>query len=161
MSKKKNEEEDEKKNPENKLSELRKKNGNIQKDVAEALQMPLSTYGEYERGERGIPLEKLIKLAELFDVSINEIFYKPLPERYIEVSADEKEIILKYRSLKQYDKGNVRVLVNRLSGSGTIQKTQGLKAASRDTEDSSENDSDILSKHIQDFENAEDFSDDE
>jgi len=145
----------------NKLFEMRKKNGNIQKDIAEILQIPSSTYGGYERGERDIPLKMLVKFAELYDISIDELLFKKLPERYIEVSADEKELILKYRKLNEYDKKTMHILVSRFSSqTEPIHQIQSLKMASRDTEDSSQNNSNLSSKHIQDFEDAEDFSDD-
>lgn len=42
-----------------------------QKQIAEYLMCDQSLYSKYERGEREIPLNLIIKLADFYDVSID------------------------------------------------------------------------------------------
>lgn len=55
------------------LKELREKNGLLQKEVAEKLGVGRTTYCQYETGNREPDLATLIKLADLFDTSIDYI----------------------------------------------------------------------------------------
>lgn len=54
-----------------KLLELRKLNKLTQKDVAKHLSISQPSYIRYENGTAEPSLENLIKLADLFDVSID------------------------------------------------------------------------------------------
>ena len=51
------------------LQEIRNKNNTLQKDIAEYLNITVSTYQRYEYGTRNPSLEILIKLAKYFNVS--------------------------------------------------------------------------------------------
>lgn len=53
------------------LKEVRKESGKKQREVAELLGMKLRGYQSYEMGEAEPGLEKLVMLADLFDVSID------------------------------------------------------------------------------------------
>lgn len=53
------------------LKDLRKINNLTQGDVANMIGLPRSTYSGYEKGTREAGYEVLIKLANLFDVSID------------------------------------------------------------------------------------------
>lgn len=56
------------------LRELRLKKGNLnQEDVAKAIGVSRVTYGIWERDVTSINTKNLIKLAEFFDVSIDEL----------------------------------------------------------------------------------------
>ena len=66
------------------LKDIREDNDLLQKQIAIILEITRQQYGLYEKGKRTIPLEKLIKLAEFYNTSIdyllgltNEI--KPYP----------------------------------------------------------------------------------
>lgn len=50
---------------------LKTQNKVLQKQVAEAINMPLRTYQRYEYGEREPSMSTLIALADYFDVSID------------------------------------------------------------------------------------------
>jgi len=54
-----------------KLKEIRKSKHFTQQDVAEKLNCDVTTYARYENGDRNPPLEILIKLSEVFDVSLD------------------------------------------------------------------------------------------
>ena len=54
-----------------KLKEIRKSHKMTQQEVAEKLHCDVTTYARYENGDRKLPLEILIQLSRLFDVSID------------------------------------------------------------------------------------------
>lgn len=53
------------------LEDLRSEHNKTQAEIAEYLCCRREVYGRYERGTRQIPVDMLIKLAELYDVSID------------------------------------------------------------------------------------------
>jgi len=53
------------------LKDLRKEKGWTQKELANRLEIRYSHLNKYENGMHAPPLEKLIQLAELFDVSLD------------------------------------------------------------------------------------------
>ena len=55
------------------LKRLRLETGKTQKEIAYSLGVSVSTVGMYETGERIPPADKIIKLAELYDVSTDYI----------------------------------------------------------------------------------------
>lgn len=55
------------------LKKLRLETGKTQKEIAYNLGVSVSTVGMYETGERIPPADKIIKLAELYDVSTDYI----------------------------------------------------------------------------------------
>ncbi|MCI5904895.1 MAG: helix-turn-helix domain-containing protein [Oscillospiraceae bacterium] len=54
-----------------KIRDLREDNDLTQKQISEYLMCDQSLYSKYERGEREIPLNLIIKLADYYDVSID------------------------------------------------------------------------------------------
>lgn len=57
----------------NNLKYYRKKAGKTQKEVADFLGLVQQSYGHYETGKRQIPAENLLKLADLYNVSIDDL----------------------------------------------------------------------------------------
>ena len=55
------------------IKELREQHGFSQRKAAELLEMHTTQYQRYETGERTIPVDFLIKLADLYGVSIDYI----------------------------------------------------------------------------------------
>ena len=53
------------------LIELRKQNGYTQQMVAEVLRIKQPSYIRYEKGYAEPSLENLVKIADLFDVSVD------------------------------------------------------------------------------------------
>ena len=58
----------------NKLKELRKAEGLTQQQLAERLQIPRVNYTRYETNAVRPDYETLIRIADFFDVSLDEIF---------------------------------------------------------------------------------------
>ncbi len=55
------------------IRDLREDNDFTQKYVSEYLMCDQSLYSKYERGERQLPLELAVKLAELYKTSLDYI----------------------------------------------------------------------------------------
>lgn len=55
------------------IRNLREDNDLTQKKLGEKLNIPQRTYAYYESGQRTIPPEVLIKLADFYDVSVDYI----------------------------------------------------------------------------------------
>ena len=53
------------------IRDLREDSDRTQKEIANYLNMQLTVYQRYERGEREIPLWAAIKLADLYHVSLD------------------------------------------------------------------------------------------
>ena len=53
------------------IRDLREDNDKKQRDIAEYLNMQLTVYQRYERGERELPLWAAIKLADYYNVSLD------------------------------------------------------------------------------------------
>ena len=53
------------------IRDLREDHDKTQKDIAVILNMQLTVYQRYERGEREIPLWAAIKLAEYYGVTLD------------------------------------------------------------------------------------------
>ena len=53
------------------VRDLREDNDKTQKDIASLLNMQLTVYQRYERGEREIPLWAAIKLADFYKVTLD------------------------------------------------------------------------------------------
>jgi transcriptional regulator with XRE-family HTH domain len=57
-----------------KIKLVRQSKGLTQEEVAEKLNMSVSGYGDIERGDSDLKLSKLEKIADLFGISINDLF---------------------------------------------------------------------------------------
>lgn len=53
------------------VRDLREDSDKTQRDIASVLNMQLTVYQRYERGERELPLWAAIKLADYYNVSID------------------------------------------------------------------------------------------
>ena len=53
------------------IKDLREDKDKTQKEIAEILNMQLTVYQRYERGERELPLWAAIKLADFYNVSLD------------------------------------------------------------------------------------------
>lgn len=60
----------------NRLRQLRERKGLTMKDTARALGLPYTTYVNYEKGTREPGSEMLMKLADFFGTSIDELLGK-------------------------------------------------------------------------------------
>ena len=55
------------------IKDLREDNDLTQKQVAAVLMCDQSLYSKYERGERAVPVELIIKIAKFYDVTVDYI----------------------------------------------------------------------------------------
>lgn len=55
------------------LKAIRRQRGKTQRELAEYLGMKIRSYQFYEGGEREPPIDKLIAIADYWDVSIDEL----------------------------------------------------------------------------------------
>ncbi len=55
------------------IKTLRNENNKLQVELAEYLNVKQTTYSKYELGKINIPVDVLIKLADLYDVSLDYI----------------------------------------------------------------------------------------
>lgn len=58
------------------IRDLREDNDLTQKQVSEMLMCDQSLYSKYERGEREIPLNILIKLADFYKTNLDYLIYR-------------------------------------------------------------------------------------
>lgn len=86
------------------LNELREQQELTQKDLARYINKTTQAYSYYERGEREPDIEALIKLADYFSITLDDLVGRPA---FIEFSRTEIELIKKYRSLDEDGKGAV------------------------------------------------------
>lgn len=63
-----------------KLVQLRNINGILQKDLAEKLEVNLHTYQRFEYGQQEPRMSTLITLADLYDVSLDELVCRDWPK---------------------------------------------------------------------------------
>ena len=102
-----------------KLLELREEKNVPQDTLAALLGVTRQAYSRYERGERELGYNSLIKLAQYFDVSIdyllnNTSYYYPdkLNQSY---SDKELELISNYRKLPQQSQEYVYGIIQNLA----------------------------------------------
>lgn len=120
------------------LKLLRTKNSKTQKDVAEYLGVSRSTYTTYEIGSRDIPTDVLIKLSNLYEVSIDYILgvcsleqanYEMIEDKIDKASTHLKYIDNEFKKLNNLTDGEkssihheVKRITNDLKDSLTIIK---------------------------------------
>ncbi len=99
------------------LRDLRKANKLTQQQVADALRLERSTYTYYETGKTQPPLPTLIRLARMFEVSLDYLVDSPEPTPGVMRSVppvyfrteelpdlrtlpkDEKQLLIRYRQM--------------------------------------------------------------
>lgn len=55
------------------LRDIREDNDITQKELADYLHIKQNTYSQYENGQRGLPIEMLIRISEFFQTSTDYI----------------------------------------------------------------------------------------
>ncbi len=77
------------------IKKIRKQRGLIQKEVASVADMQASNYSKIESGQRDISVEALSKIAQFFQMTIDEIIHfedakTPAPIKVLDKTATEK-----------------------------------------------------------------------
>lgn len=92
----------------NRIKELRIQNGWRQQDLAARLNTNQQTVGRYETGARGLDVETIFRLCEIFDVSADYLLGRaalPSPE----LSEEETELVLAFRRADDRSREMVRL----------------------------------------------------
>lgn len=95
------------------LTSLRKQTGLSQAELAKKLNMPQSTYANYETGKRKITLELILQFSQFYSVS--PTFLVTGQEHFdsdMTVSLSEINLIKKYRALNERGKEAVDLILN-------------------------------------------------
>lgn len=96
----------------NRIRELRLQNGWRQEDLADRLNTKYQTVGHYETGRRGLDVETILKLCEIFGCSADYLLGRsdlPSPE----LSAEEWELVAAFRQADEDAKDMVRLALKR------------------------------------------------
>jgi transcriptional regulator with XRE-family HTH domain len=92
------------------IREMRNRAGMKQSDVATALGVTVSRYGDWERETWDINLKDAIRLADLFGCTLDELANHAVPSQP-SISADERKIIDGYRAVDEKAKRDIRRVV--------------------------------------------------
>lgn len=99
------------------LKDLKEDADLTQKQVSEIIGVSVNHYGKYERGETDIPFEKVIKLADHYNVSLDYIAGRTNYKQGLNsptLTQDELALIESYRQLSERSKGKHDVLMQQL-----------------------------------------------
>ena len=115
------------------LYEYRKANALTQKDVSEYLNISRQAYSNYETGKRDPDLGLLVKLSELYEISLNQLIvdsfrsstlmfrevcppytvaHREHSDTTLILTEDECDLILKYRQASEEDRRLVRKVLH-------------------------------------------------
>ena len=87
-----------------KMKQIREQRGLGQKEVAARLNMPVRTYGSYERGERTLSLDIAAQLADVFEATIDELMNREYTVPVITLNWEERTLVRLYRSMSEAQK---------------------------------------------------------
>ncbi len=113
----------------NRLGRLRQNAGLHKKDVAEAVRMPENSYNQYENGTRGMNREILLRFADFYDVSVDEILDRPGRNRYIRLTPEDAALLDDYHALSGRDRHLLRTLMQTMAG--TVPQNAEIRMAAR------------------------------
>lgn len=91
----------------NRIRELRKRNGWIQAELAAQLNTTQQAVARYETGERGLDVETILALCEIFGVTADYLLGRSEVESF-DLSLDEAELLRGYRALSDPGKEYMR-----------------------------------------------------
>lgn len=89
------------------LKELRKESGKTQKELASYLQISQSSYQSYEIGGTEPNISSLIKLADLFGVSLDYLCGRQFSNEVGFLTKEQREFVKAYLQLNEYDQAFV------------------------------------------------------
>lgn len=103
------------------IKKIRKEKGFQQKQIAIDLNIDLSNYNKIENGKRTPSIELLNKLANLFDISVDDIL-NPDKEIPTEVKVEDKTTIEKIRLIQELDEEDKYVIFRMIDAMLTKKK---------------------------------------
>lgn len=86
------------------MKQIRESKGMGQKEVAAKLNMPVRRYGSYERGERTLSLDVAAQIADVFEVTIDELMNREYTVPVLTLTWEERTLISLYRSMDDESK---------------------------------------------------------
>lgn len=89
------------------LLELRKVKGVLQRDVAKALGVGTSTYSYYERNVHCPDADTLCKIADYFNVSLDEVFGRTSSDIFDDARIEQFELLQLYHNMTSEEKSNL------------------------------------------------------
>jgi transcriptional regulator with XRE-family HTH domain len=104
------------------LKYLRHKNNLSQQQLADALQAGRSTLAEYERGKTEPNIETLMRIADYFKVTLDELLRKNLSHEAYEIIKNQQLKVLAI-SVDRHKKGNIE-LVETKAEAGYLESAQ-------------------------------------
>jgi len=102
----------------NRIKELRLQNGWLQSDLATRLNTKPQTVSHYEKGDRGLDVETIFRLCDIFGVSADYLLGRaelPSPE----LSEEETELVLAFRRADDRSREMVRLALAPFTGQAT------------------------------------------
>ena len=96
----------------NRMKELRKNMGLSQKEVADKLNLSISTYCDYENSKREPKYEILIQIADFFQVPLDYLLERKVSQTGQSISIDEWDMLKKYQSLSCKRKELISLIIN-------------------------------------------------
>ena len=99
-------------NYKNKLVQLRQKAGLSQKQVASVLNIAQSSYNNYEQGVCEPSIERLIKLADYYNVTLDYLVGRPFSNDVGYLTDDQREFVKLFLQLKELDQAKVYGIVS-------------------------------------------------
>lgn len=94
------------------IKELRLIKGKTQNELATELNIGRTGYTKIENGRQELDIETAIKLANYFNISLDQLFSRTPINQSNNLSNDEIEIIKKYRQLDADGKNLIKVMIN-------------------------------------------------
>ena len=110
---------------------LRKERNLTQQNVADVLGIPLRTYQNYEREVSEADSEILCKLAELYGITLDELFGRQTHGTKIELLPDELNLIGLYRQMDDDDKRTFLKNAQLFAFAGEAKKRDDERTSSR------------------------------
>lgn len=94
------------------LADIRQTNNLSQKQLAEKLNIPQSTYAGYETGSRKIPLDLIVELSKVFKISPTILILGDEINLIDDFIPQEQELIKKYRQLNADGKERINNILD-------------------------------------------------
>lgn len=94
------------------LADIRQTNDLSQKQLAEKLNIPQSTYAGYETGSRKIPLDLIVDLSKIFKISPTILILGDEINIIDDFIPQEQELIKKYRQLNADGKERINNILD-------------------------------------------------
>ncbi len=101
------------------IKNLRLKNKYSQSQVANFINISQSNYSKYERNELKPDSETLIKLADLYDVSLDFLLNRTWCNQIGYIPEDKKELVKQIIELETNDAKEVQAFINGLKAGKT------------------------------------------